>query len=136
MDIELRSKGLLFKGVINSNCPLDDNLALATITDKKFGDIWAVHDNSSGSYRQYVWNDHDWLEVCSEDLNNLSIEDLLEYLYDVREYLDDHTKSVSYSTKQEAEQKTRAILGTARDKVQFVIEKIRSTTKIEREEKH
>ena len=122
MDIEL-SNGYRFKGILNSNCLLDDKLALATVTDNKLGDIWAIHDTSTGSYRQYVWTDKEWIELYTTGLD-MSTADLLEYLYDLREYLDDHAKSVNYSTKQEAEQETRAILGTASDMVQFLIDKI------------
>ena len=122
MDIEL-SNGYRFKGILNSNCLLDDKLALATIIDNKLGDIWAIHDTSTGSYRQYVWTDKEWIELYTTGLD-MSTADLLEYLYDIREYLDDHAKSVNYSTKQEAEQETRAILGTASDMVQFLIDKI------------
>ena len=131
MDIELAS-GFTFKGILKSNCLLDDKLVLATVTDNKIGDVWAVYDNTIGSYRQYVWTGEDgrqcsenyeWVELYTEGLN-MSTSDLLEYLYDIREYLDDHAKSVNYSTKQEAEQETRAILGTASDMVQFLIDKI------------
>ena len=122
MDIEL-SNGYRFKGILNSNCLLDDKLALATIIDNKLGDLWAIHDTSTGSYRQYVWTDKEWIELQTVGLD-MSTADLLEYLYDIREYLDDHAKSVNYSTKQEAEQETRAILEIASNMVQFVIDKI------------
>ena len=114
-----------FKGIFPSEDKSRDPIILDTVKDPDIGDIYVLKDTCTGKYRHYVYTG-EWVRMHTtiiDDLN-MTIVDLLEYLYDIKEYLDSRTEPQKYRTCAEACEDYHKDFKTASDMVQFIIDKI------------
>lgn len=116
-----------FKGTLPSECRSKDHVILDTIAGPSIGDIYVLKDIYTNQHRYYIYTG-EWIRMrhTVEDLS-MTITDLLEYLYDVKDYLDKHSEIQTKGSKEDTVQNIAKVLSTASDMVQFIIDKVNDT---------